>query len=87
LAAAIGKAEKSTLHSGRSKAGNLSPIHLKETDALIHTIQAMKDKVQDKRLDASVDNQALIAGWQNSSSRDAVFQFSPQTGVSSSCHS
>jgi hypothetical protein len=33
----------------------------------------MKDKVRDKRVDALVDNQALIAGWQYSGSRDAAF--------------
>jgi hypothetical protein len=61
-----------TLHD-RWAESDTRPIHLKETDALIHTIQAMQDTLRNKRVDALVDNQALIAAWQRLGSRDAAF--------------
>ena len=49
------------------------PIHLKETDALIHTIQAFQNQFRDKRVDALVDNQALVLAWCKQSSKDIAF--------------
>ena len=46
------------------------PIHLKEAEALLKTIQAVGHLVQNKRVDAMVDNMALCLGWEKERSRD-----------------
>jgi len=46
------------------------PIHLKETDALIHAIQSVPQLVQNKRVDALVDNMALVLSWEKLGCKD-----------------
>jgi hypothetical protein len=46
------------------------PIHLKEAEALFNTLQAVQDTIINSRVDVQVDNQALVAAWQNQRSKD-----------------
>lgn len=46
------------------------PIHLKETDALIKALTSLKGKIENHRIDAYVDNKALIDSWNNGGGRD-----------------
>jgi hypothetical protein len=46
------------------------PIHLKETDALIHAIQSVPQLIQNKRVDALVDNMALVLSWEKLGCKD-----------------
>lgn len=52
------------------KTGDSRPIHLKETEALLKCLQSVEDKVKDKRIDAMVDNMALVKAWENEGSKD-----------------
>ena len=47
------------------------PIHLKETDALIHAIESVPDLVRNKRVDALVDNMALVVSWEKKGCKDS----------------
>lgn len=40
------------------------PIHLKEAEALYQTINLMKHDLENHRVDAYVDNQAVVAAWE-----------------------
>ena len=46
------------------------PIHLKESDALIHALEAVPQEFQNKRVDALIDNQALVKAWEKLGSKD-----------------
>jgi hypothetical protein len=48
------------------------PIHIKETEALLKTLQSIMDMIRDRRVDVRVDNQSLISVWQNHKSKDLV---------------
>jgi hypothetical protein len=40
------------------------PIHLKEAEALYQTINLMRNDLENHRVDAYVDNQAVVAAWE-----------------------
>lgn len=46
-----------------------SPILVKEAYALLHCLEAVHENVRDSRVDAKIDNQALIASWAGQGSR------------------
>lgn len=50
--------------------GDTRPIHLKEADALLHTIRSVGERLRDHRVDAKVDNMAVVKAWQHEGSRD-----------------
>lgn len=45
------------------------PIHLKEADALYKTLLSLVDKFANHRVDALVDNQAVVASWEREGGR------------------
>lgn len=45
------------------------PIHVKEAEAVLKTIQAFGEKLRDSRVDILSDNQALVAAWQGQGSK------------------
>ena len=45
------------------------PIHVKEAQAVLKTLQALQDSLKDCRVDLLTDNQALIAAWQRQGSK------------------
>ncbi|KAJ8302608.1 hypothetical protein KUTeg_019004 [Tegillarca granosa] len=47
------------------------PIHLKEADALITTISSLFDDLKNYRVDAFVDNKALVDAWNNLVSKNS----------------
>jgi hypothetical protein len=48
------------------------PIHVKEADALVRTLQAIQDKMRNRRVDAYVDNMAVVSVWERQGRRDPV---------------
>ena len=50
--------------------GDNRPIHLKEASALISALHALSSKIRNTRVDARVDNQAVVASWGIEGSRD-----------------
>ncbi|XP_069137272.1 uncharacterized protein [Argopecten irradians] len=44
--------------------GDSRPIHVKEAEALYQTILALEDKLENHRVDAMVDNKAVVAAWE-----------------------
>ena len=46
------------------------PIHLKEAEALVKTLQCILDQIKNSRVDALVDNQAVIKAWENEGGKD-----------------
>jgi len=48
-------------------------INVKETRALSNTLLPFCDKLQDARVDAHVDNQALVQAWQSQAARSCCF--------------
>ena len=46
------------------------PIHIKETDALLKTLQSLSGRIENKRIDVRVDNMAVVYAWNNQKSRD-----------------
>ena len=51
------------------------PLHIsvKETKALTNTLNAFKEKLQDNRVDAYVDNMTLVQAWTSQAARSEVF--------------
>ena len=48
-------------------------INVKETKALSNTLFSFGDKLRDARVDAYVDNQALVRAWQSQAARSRSF--------------
>lgn len=48
-------------------------INVKETKALSNTLLSFGDKLRDARVDAYVDNQALVRAWQSQAARSSSF--------------
>ena len=48
-------------------------INVKETKALSNTLFSFGDKLRDARVDAYVDNQALVRAWQSQAARSSSF--------------
>jgi hypothetical protein len=48
------------------------PIHLKETEALLKTLQAIPEMIRDKRVDVAADNQVLVKGWGSQGAKDPL---------------
>ena len=48
-------------------------INVKETRALSNILLSFGNKLQDARVDAYVDNQALVQVWQSQASRSSCF--------------
>jgi hypothetical protein len=46
------------------------PIHMKEAEGLRRSILAFAEELRGKRVDAYVDNQAVVHGWNNKGSRN-----------------
>ena len=46
------------------------PIHLKEAHALLLTLQAVATKLTDRRVEARVDNMAVVHAWTNEGAKD-----------------
>jgi len=44
--------------------GDSRPIHLKEADALYATLRAVRDNIRGHRVDAFVDNTAVVSAWE-----------------------
>ena len=49
--------------------GDKRPIHIKELEAILKTLQAIPGKITDARLDLAVDNQAVVHTWERQGSR------------------
>lgn len=45
------------------------PIHLKEAEALYRTLSAIRQDLENLRVDAYVDNQAVVAVWEGEGCR------------------
>lgn len=54
-------------------AGDIRPIHVKEAHALLNTIKAVHEQVKNHRLDAYVDNMAVVHAWENRKGRGHDF--------------
>jgi hypothetical protein len=52
--------------------GDVRPIHLKETHALIKAIESLADRLANHRLDVYVDNMAFMGAWNRQGSRDPL---------------
>ena len=50
--------------------GDHRPIHIKEADALFKSLCSLSEKIRDSRVDAYVDNQALLWSWEREGARD-----------------
>ena len=50
--------------------GDNRPIHIKEAYALLHTLQAIADTIRHARVDALIDNMALVLAWQRLGCKD-----------------
>ena len=48
-------------------------INVKETKALSNTLFSFGDKLRDARVDAYIDNQALVRAWQSQAARSSSF--------------
>ncbi len=46
------------------------PIHLKEADALLNTLQAIRNEIRDARMDAWCDNTAVVECCRQMASND-----------------
>jgi hypothetical protein len=46
------------------EAGDKRAFHVKEGDALLRALKAVENKIKDHRIDAYVDNKALISVWE-----------------------
>lgn len=46
------------------------PIHIKEADALLKTIEAIGQKLRNCRVEAKVDNMAVVHAWQKEGAKD-----------------
>ena len=51
---------------------NLVPIAVKESLALLRTLESLADNLQNSRIDAFVDNKVLLSSWENQMSRSSV---------------
>uniref|UniRef100_A0A8W8MKM7 Tyr recombinase domain-containing protein n=1 Tax=Magallana gigas TaxID=29159 RepID=A0A8W8MKM7_MAGGI len=49
------------------------PIHLKEGDALLNALLSLGKQVENHRVDAYVDNKALVHVWENQGGKDVRF--------------
>ena len=49
------------------------PIHIKEAEALIFTLQALGDEIKHHRVDVLTDSMALIGAWNRQGSKSASF--------------
>ncbi|CAG2246538.1 unnamed protein product [Mytilus edulis] len=47
-----------------------SPIHVKEANALLHSLCSVKERIIDSRVDAFCDNLAVVNAWSNQGGRD-----------------
>ncbi|VDI23459.1 Hypothetical predicted protein [Mytilus galloprovincialis] len=47
-----------------------SPIHVKEANALLHSLCSVKERIVDSRVDAFCDNLAVVNAWSNQGGRD-----------------
>ncbi|KAK6175833.1 hypothetical protein SNE40_014216 [Patella caerulea] len=50
--------------------GDNRPIHLKEADAVLKSLQSLDVSLRNSRVDVSVDNMAVISVWGNHGGRD-----------------
>ena len=50
--------------------GDSRPIHLKEAEALLLTLKAIPNQVKNTRVDARVDNMAVVHAWQHEGAKD-----------------
>ena len=50
--------------------GDSHPIHLKEAEALLATLWSVKDRIAGHRVDAFVDNMAVVWAWERQGCRD-----------------
>jgi hypothetical protein len=46
------------------------PIHLKEAEALYNTLRSVSDQIKNKRVDAYVDNMAVLKAWEHGGAKD-----------------
>ena len=50
--------------------GDTRPTHLKEAEALLLTLRAVRDRIAGHRMDAFVDNMAVVCAWGKQGCRD-----------------
>lgn len=54
------------------ESGDDRPIHLKEADALLVTLRSVAEQIVDHRVDAFVDNMAVVFAWERRACHDLV---------------
>ena len=62
-------ADEEIIHDRWSKEDR-RPIHMKETEALINTLDSIPDRMRNRRVDVKVDNQALIKAWERNGAKN-----------------